>query len=68
MVKECSDALGAANIALEYLAKKGKIVFSHEIESIFRKSNVWFVEIDSDYFTGFIVIKPETETIREVPL
>lgn len=63
------DALEASNIALDHMAKKGVIVFSREVMSIFRKSLAWFVEIESPKFTGVIIIKSRTgEVAKEMTL
>lgn len=63
------DALEASKIALDYMAKKGIVVFSREIISIFRKSLAWFVEIESPKFTGVVIIKSRTgEVAKELTL
>ena len=63
------DVLEAVNIALDYLAKKGIVVFTREVRSVFRNSIIWSVEIDSDNFTGAIIIKLKTgEIAKEVML
>ena len=63
------DVLEAVKIALDYLAKKGVVVFTREVRSVFRNSMIWCVEIESDKFTGVIIIKAKTgEIAKEVTL
>ena len=63
------DVLEAVKIALDYLAKKGVLVFTREVRSVFRNSMIWCVEIDSDKFTGVVIIKVKTgEIAKEVIL
>lgn len=63
------DVLEAVNTALYYLAKKGIVVFTREVRSVFRNSMLWFVEIYSDKFTGTIIIRADTgEIAKEVAL
>ncbi len=63
------SALEASKIALDYMAKKGVVVFSREVMSIFRKYMTWFVEIESPKFTGVIIIKSGTgEVTKELTL
>ena len=54
------DVIVAKDIALNYLAKRGIVVFVSEINSIFKKSKVWFVMIQSVKFTGVAIIKSTT--------
>lgn len=65
-----TDVLEAVKIALNYLAKKGTVIFTREVRSVFRNSMVWYVEIDSNkFFTGVIIIKAKTgEIAKEVAL
>ena len=68
-MSEVSDVLEAVKIALDYLAKKGIVVFTREVRSVFRNSMIWCVEIESDKFTGVIIIKAKTgEIAKEVTL
>jgi hypothetical protein len=63
------DVLEAVKIALDYLAKKGVIVFTREVRSVLRNSMIWCIEIDSVKFTGTIIIKAKTgEIAKEVIL
>lgn len=63
------DVLEAVKIALDYLAKKGIVVFTREVRSVFRNSMIWCVEIDSVKFIGVIIIKAKTgEIAKEVIL
>ena len=63
------DVLEAVNIALDYLAKKGIVVFTREVRSVFRNLIIWCVEIDSVKFTGAIIIRTDTgEIAKEVML
>jgi hypothetical protein len=63
------DVLEAVKIALDYLAKKGIVVFTREVRSVFRNSMIWCVEIDSVKFIGVIIIKTKTgEIAKEVTL
>lgn len=63
------DALEASKIALDYIAKKGVVVFSREVMSIFRKYMTWFVEINSPKFTGVVIINSRTgEVAKELVL
>lgn len=64
---EVTDVLCAVNIALNYLAEKGVVVFTREVRSVFRCNTIWFVEIDSNKFRGGIIIKADTgEIAKEV--
>lgn len=69
-MSEVSDVLEAVKIALDYLAKKGVVIFTREIRSVFRNSMIWCVEIDNNkFFTGVIIIKAKTgEIAKEVTL
>ena len=68
-MSEVVDVLEAVKIALDYLAKKGVLVFTREVRSVFRNSMIWCVEIDSDKFTGVVIIKVKTgEIAKEVIL
>lgn len=68
-MSEVVDVLEAVNIALDYLAKKGVVVFTREVRSVFRNSMIWCVEIDSVKFIGVIIIKAKTgEIAKEVVL
>lgn len=69
-MSEVSDVLEAVKIALDYLAKKGVVVFTQDVISVFRNSMIWCVEIDSNkFFTGVIIIKAKTgEIAKEVVL
>lgn len=68
-MSEVIDVLGAVDIALGYLAKKGVVVFTREVISVFRNSMIWCVEIYSVKFTGTIIIKAKTgEIVKEVAL
>ena len=63
------DVLEAVKIALDYLAKKGIVVFTREVRSVFRNSIIWSVELDSGNYTGAIIIKAKTgEIAKEVML
>lgn len=63
------DVLEAVKTALDYLAKKGIVVFTREVRSVFRNSMIWCVEIDSVKFIGVIIIKAKTgEVAKEVVL
>ena len=69
IMSECTDVLEAVKIALDYLAKKGIVVFTREVRSVFRNSIIYCVEIDGDTFTGAIIIKAKTgEIAKEVTL
>lgn len=69
MVGVCTDASEASKMALDYMTKKGIVVFSREVMSIFRKYMTWSVEIESPKFTGVIMINSRTgEVIKEVTL
>lgn len=37
------DVLEAVNIALDHLAKKGTVIFTREVRSVFRNSMIWCV-------------------------
>lgn len=64
-MSEVEDVLEAVNIATNYLAKKGIVVFTREV----RDSIIWSVEIYSDRFIGVIIIKAKTgEVVTEVVL
>lgn len=73
-IKEVEDVLEAVHIALDYLAKKGIVIFTREVRSVFRNSLVWVVEIDSEQksgrtFTGVVLIKAKTrEIVKELAL
>ncbi len=68
-MSEITDALEAARIVTDHLSKKGIVVFAREIRSIFRNSMIWVVELDSDKFTGSIIIKSKTgEVAKELLL
>lgn len=68
-MSEVEDVLEAVKIALNHLAKKGIVVFTREVSSVFRDSIIWSVEIYSDNFTGAIIIKAKTgEVVKEVVL
>jgi len=68
-MSEVEDVLDAVNIALNYLAKKGLVVFARDVRSVFRDSIIWSVEIYNDSFTGAIIIKAKTgEIATEVML
>lgn len=73
-IKEVEDVLEAVHIALDYLAKKGIVVFTREVRSVFRNSLIWVVEIDSEQksgrtFTGVVIIKAKTgEVAKELDL
>ena len=63
------DVLEAVKIALDYLAKKGIVIFTREVRSVFRNSIIWSVELDSDNYTGAIIIRVDTgEIAKEVML
>ena len=63
------DVLEAVKVALDYLAKKGIVVFTREVRSVFRNSMIWCVELDSNKYTGTIIIKAKTgEIAKEVML
>ena len=64
-MSEVTDALEAVKIAPDHLAKKGIVVFTREVRSVFRNSIIWSVEIDSDKFTGAIIIKAKTGEIAK---
>lgn len=72
--KEVTDVLEAVHIALDYLAKKGIVVFTREVRSVFRNSLIWVVEIDGEQktgrtFTGVVIIKAKTgEIVKELAL
>ena len=60
------DVLEAVKIALDYLAKKGIVIFTREVRSVFRNSIIWSVELDN---TGAIIIRADTgEIAKEVML
>lgn len=59
-VDNVKDAIGARNIALDYLVKEGIVVFVREIVSICKKHLSWIVEIVGKTFTGVIVIDSKT--------
>ena len=65
MNKEVKDILEAVNIVLDYLAKKGIVIFAREVRSVFRNSIIWCVELDSDNYTGTIIIKANTGEIAQ---
>lgn len=73
-IKEVEDVLEAVNIALNYLSKKGIVIFTREVRSVFRNSLIWVVEIDSEQksgrtFTGVVIIKAKTgEVAKELDL
>lgn len=73
-IKEVEDVLEAVNIALNYLSKKGIVIFTREVRSVFRNSLIWVVEIDSEQksgraFTGVVLIKAKTgEVVKELVL
>lgn len=68
-MSEVEDVFEAVKIALSYLAKKGLVVFSRDVRSVFRDSIIWSVEIYSDSFTGVVIIKVKTgEVVTEVML
>lgn len=68
-ITEITDVLKAVQVVLDYLSKKGIVVFTREIRSVFRCSLMWVVEIDSSKFTGAIMIKSKTgEIIKELLL
>jgi len=64
-MSEITGAFEAAKVALDYLAKKGIVIFTREIRSIFRNSMIWVVEMDSPKFTGSIIIKSRTGEVAE---
>lgn len=69
IMSEIVDAYEAAKIALDYLAKRGIVIFMREINLIFRSSIIWVIEIDSKVFTGAIIIKRKTgEVAKEVAI
>lgn len=69
MSEEVKDVLEAVKLALDYLAKKGAVIFTREVRSVFRNSIIWSVKIESDRFTGTIIIKAKTgEIVKEVAL
>ncbi len=57
---EVKDVTKAKDIALNHLAKQGIVVFSREINSIFKKGSAWFVMIESAEFNGVMIIKSGT--------
>jgi len=59
-IEEVTDVLEAVNIALDYLSKKGIVVFTREIRSVLRNSLIWVVEIDGNVLTGVVAIKTKT--------
>lgn len=63
--KECNtekidDVVKAKDLALNHLAKQGILVFSYEIDSIFKKRDIWFVIIDGCTFDGVVMMKSKT--------
>jgi len=54
------DAIGAKDIALNYLAEHGTVVFSSEVNAIFKKSVAWFVMIQSVKFAGVVIVRSTT--------
>lgn len=68
-MSEVKDVSEAVKMALDYMAKKGVVIFTREVRSVFRNSMIWCVEIDSEKFTGVIIIKIKTgEIAKEVTL
>ena len=64
-MNEVTNALEAARIAQDYLSREGIVVFKREIKSIHRDSMTWSVEIDSEKFTGTIIIKSKTGDVEK---
>lgn len=62
-MKEVEDVHEANEIALNYLAKNGIVVFGYEITSIFKRSSAWFVLIEGKTFNGVVIIKSKTGEI-----
>lgn len=58
--QEVKGVTNAKKIALDHLSKQGMVVFSNEINSIFKKSVAWFVMVESVGFTGVLIIKSRT--------
>lgn len=54
------DVVKAKDIVLNHLAKQGMVVFSYEIDSIFKKRGIWFVIIDGNTFDGVVMVKSKT--------
>jgi hypothetical protein len=55
-----NDAINAKDIALNYLAKEGILVWSNEIVSICKNRLSWLVEICGKTFTGIVLIESKT--------
>ena len=54
------DVIDAKDVALEYLAKEGIVVFTYEIVAICKRRLSWLVEIDGKTFTGIVLIESKT--------
>ncbi len=57
---EVKDVTRAKDIALDYLSQQGIVIFSKEINSIFKKSVAWFVMVESVGFNGVVIVKSKT--------
>jgi hypothetical protein len=63
------DVVEAKDIVLDYLSEQGIVVFSYEINSIFKKSGIWFVIIEGKTFNGAVFVRSKTgEVVTEVQL
>ncbi len=54
---EIKTVTDAKNIVLDYFKDKGVVVFSNEIQSIFKRRSAWFIEIESKKFAGIVIVK-----------
>ena len=63
IVSDVKDVIGAKDVARDYLAKQGIIIFVYEIVSIFKRGSAWFVTIEGKTFTGVVIIKTKTGEI-----
>ena len=57
------NAIDAKNIALDYLAKEGILVWSCEVVSICKRRLSWLIEICGKTFTGVVLIETKTGKI-----
>ena len=59
-MEKVDDVVKAKDVALNHLSKQGILVFSYEVDSIFKKRDIWFVMIDGNTFDGVVMVKSKT--------
>jgi hypothetical protein len=54
---ETKTVIDAKNIVQKYFEKKGVVIFSNEIVSVFKRRSAWFVEVENKKFAGIVIVK-----------